>query len=298
MFVSGFTIVRNAIKFGYPVKESILSILPVVDEMVVLVGQSEDGTEDLVRAIALELPPAESSKLKVHHSIWDDSLRDGGQVLAVETNKALGMISPDADWAFYIQADECLHEKHHAAVRDAMTKHLHNEKVEGLLFAYRHFYGSYDYVATSRDFYRNEIRIVRNDPAISSYRDAQGFRKDGEKLKVARTGAEIYHYGWVRNPQVMSAKIKNFHRYWHSDEWIEVKKELDAAYDYSAIDSVQRFTGTHPAVMKNRVSEKNWDIKLDEPDRAARSFVRSLLGFIEQQTGYRIGEYKNYILLK
>ena len=49
--VSGFTIVRNAIKLDFPVEASIRSLLPVCDEVVVNVGRSEDGTLELVRAI-------------------------------------------------------------------------------------------------------------------------------------------------------------------------------------------------------------------------------------------------------
>jgi len=37
MKISGFTIIRNAVMNDYPVLEAIQSILPVVDEMVVLV---------------------------------------------------------------------------------------------------------------------------------------------------------------------------------------------------------------------------------------------------------------------
>jgi hypothetical protein len=51
IFISGFTIARNVIKYDYPIKEAILSILPIVDEMVVLVGNSEDDTENYIRSI-------------------------------------------------------------------------------------------------------------------------------------------------------------------------------------------------------------------------------------------------------
>ena len=107
MFISGFTIIRNAILNDYPIVEAIQSILPVVDEMIVLVGDSTDETEQLIRSI-------NSSKIKIHYSVWDMSLRSGGKVLAVETDKAKALINPKSDWAFYIQADEVIHEKYHA----------------------------------------------------------------------------------------------------------------------------------------------------------------------------------------
>ena len=43
MKVSGFTFVRNVVKYDYPVVESIRSILPVVDEFIVNVGWCVDG---------------------------------------------------------------------------------------------------------------------------------------------------------------------------------------------------------------------------------------------------------------
>ena len=178
MKVSGFTFVRNAIKYDYPVVEAILSILPICDEVVVAVGNSDDDTLSLIKSIV-------SDKIKIIETIWDDSLREGGRVLAVETDKAFAAIAKDADWAFYIQGDEIIHEKYHPAIRKAMQENLLNKKIDGLLFNYEHFYGSYDYVGESYRWYRREIRIIRNNPDIFSYRDAQGFRKKpNDKLMV------------------------------------------------------------------------------------------------------------------
>src|SRR5687768_16681264 len=106
MKVSGFTFVRNAIKYDYPIVEAIRSILPLCNEIVVAVGKSEDDTLHLIQSIG-------SDKIKIIQTVWDDSLREGGRVLALETDKAFKAISPDSDWAFYIQGDEVLHEKYH-----------------------------------------------------------------------------------------------------------------------------------------------------------------------------------------
>jgi glycosyltransferase involved in cell wall biosynthesis len=165
MKVSGFTIVRNAIKYDYPIVEAILSILPLCDEMVVAVGNSDDNTLDLIKSI-------DSPKIKIIETIWDDSLREGGKVLAVETNKAFSAVAKDSDWAFYIQGDEVVHENYLSAIKNAMLQYKDALEVEGLLFNYLHFYGSYDYVANSRQWYRNEIRIIKNDKSIYSYKDA------------------------------------------------------------------------------------------------------------------------------
>jgi glycosyltransferase involved in cell wall biosynthesis len=177
MKVSGFTFVKNAVKFSFPVVESITSILPICDEFIVSVGDSDDGTLELIQSI-------NSPKIKIIRSVWDNSLREGGKVLAVETNKAFDAVLPDSDWAFYIQADEVVHEKYHAEIKAQMQRWKDNPEVEGLLFKYLHFYGTYDFLGDSRKWYRNEIRIIRNDKTIRSYKDAQGFRKSDQKLKV------------------------------------------------------------------------------------------------------------------
>ncbi|HWA36160.1 MAG TPA: hypothetical protein VG737_18595, partial [Cyclobacteriaceae bacterium] len=154
MKVVGFTIVRNAVRLDYPAVEAITSILPLCDEMVVAVGNSTDNTLDLIRGI-------QSEKIKIVQTTWDDTQRQGGRALAIETDKAYAAIPPDADWCFYIQADEVLHEKYYATVREAMERYKDDHHVDGLLFNYLHFYGSYDYVGSSWSWYRREIRVIR-----------------------------------------------------------------------------------------------------------------------------------------
>jgi len=290
MFVSGFTIVRNAVKYDYPVVESINSLLPICDEVIVLIGQSEDQTLALIESI-------QSDKIKIHHSVWDDSLREGGKVLAIETDKAKQLVSKKADWCIYLQADEVIPESSYGSIQESMQNFQNNSAVEGFLFKYLHFFGSYSYVASSRDFYRHEIRIIRNDPQIKSYKDAQGFRKNGLKLKVISIDAFIYHYGWVRHPQTMSEKIKHFHQLWHSDEWIQTQKQLNESFDYNAIDAIDLFKDEHPKVMLERILTKNWDF-IPNLKSSHVSFRKKILYFIEQLTGYRLGEYKNYQRIK
>ncbi|HMG93919.1 MAG TPA: hypothetical protein VK589_27860 [Chryseolinea sp.] len=289
MKVSGFTFVRNAIKYDYPVVEAIKSILPICDEVVVAVGNSEDETLQLIQNI-------KSPKIKIIETTWDDTLREGGRVLAVETDKAFNAISPDSDWAFYIQGDECLHEKYLNVVKEAMTKYGDDPDVEGLLFRYLHFYGSYDYVGESYRWYRREVRVVKNRKDIFSYRDAQGFRKKpDEKLNVKLIDAEIYHYGYVREPKAMQGKQKSFNKYWHSDQWIEKNVAPDDEFDYSNIDALTTFKGTHPEVMRKRIDAMNWKFSYDLSKKKFKS-KDQLKRIVEKLTGWRPGEYKNYKL--
>lgn len=290
MKVSGFTFVRNAVKYDYPVIEAIRSILPLCDEVIVSLGNSDDGTEALIRSI-------DSPKIRITHSVWDDSLKEGGRVLAVETDKAFKEVSADADWAFYIQADEVVHEKDYDNIRKAMAQYKDDPKVEGLLFNYIHFYGSYDYVGDSRTWYQREIRIIRNDKNIASYRDAQGFRKHDQKLHVKRLDASIYHYGWVKDPRQQASKLSNSFQLYdgHNEKEVEHRQTIQQ-FDYSGIDSLDIYRGTHPAVMQERISSKNWKFDYDI-SRKKFSFKDGLLYWIEKKTGKRLFDYKNYKLL-
>ena len=286
MKVCGFTIVRNAVKYDYPVVESIRSILPVCDEFLVLVGKSDDATLELIRSI-------DSPKMRIEESVWDDSLKEGGKVLAVETNKAFDLIAGEFDWAFYLQADEVIHEKYHSEIRSSMEKWLLDEKVGGLLFDYTHFYGTYRYIGDSRRWYRNEVRVIRNDKSIRSYRDAQGFRKNGNKLKVKPIDASVYHYGWVKNPKTMQTKVIDFHKLWHDENWIRQNVKQEDLFDFTDEDSIALFTGTHPAVMAERIMNADWKIDLDISKKKL-SLKKAALHWFEQETGHRLFEYKNY----
>jgi hypothetical protein len=289
MKVCGFTIVRNAVKYDYPVVESIKSILPVCDKFVVAIGNSTDETRKLIETIG-------DPKIEIIDTIWDDSLRTGGAVLAVETNKAFDAIGAEYDWCFYIQADEVVHEQYHDAIRSGMQKYLTNKKVEGLLFHYTHFYGNYKYVGNTRQWYRHEIRIIRNLKNIRSYRDAQGFRIDGRKLNVKLIDASIFHYGWVKNPRFLKEKEKDFHKLWHSDEWIKENVKDELLFDLYNIDSLGLYTGTHPEVMKARITDLDWDFDYDTR-KVKLGTKKYILHLIEKYTGKRLFEYRNYWLI-
>jgi hypothetical protein len=289
MKVTGFTFIRNAVKFDYPVREAISSILPICDDFVVAVGNSDDGTVDLINSM-------NSPKIRILETIWDESpeMKILGRVFASETNKALRAIPEDSDWAFYIQGDEVIHEKYLDVISDGMKKWKDDKNVEGLLFNYKHFYGSYDYVASSPKWYRNEIRVVRNLKSVYSFRDAQGFRiRDDKKLNVKPVDATVYHYGWVKEPSVMLKKVINASSYYEGVKWI---KNLagNEKFDYSSIDSLELFREDHPSVMLDRIKRKNWTFDYDisfnrlSLKYKAKLFLKNYLGINSFYENYNI----------
>jgi len=288
MKVTGFTFIRNAIKYDYPVVEAITSILPICDDFVVAVGNSDDGTLALIQSI-------HPTKIRIVETIWDDTKREGGKVLALETDKAFQAIGTDTDWCFYVQGDEVVHEKDYAAIVAAMKQFKDDPKVDGLLFNFLSFYGSYDFVADSYDWVRREVRILKNNKAFYSYGDALGFRKnDNEKLRAKPIDATIYHYGWVRPPKTMQEKLVNFHKLWHDDQWIEEKITVkESEFDYGEIEWLSAFNGSHPAVMQTRMGKINWTFDFDLSKRKTK-FKYRVKRIIEKLTGVVIGEFRNY----
>jgi hypothetical protein len=284
--VSGFTIVRNAIKLDFPVEASIRSILPVCDEVVVNVGRSEDATLDLVRSIA-------DPRIRILETEWDMSRRN--TVLGHETLRAMRACAHP--WGIYIQADEVLHERGAEALAAAIQRYDGDPRVEGLLVRYLHFYGGFDTIATHRRWYRREVRAVRLDPTLDilPYQGAQGFRvgPGHRKIRARLTDAEMFHYGWARPAQALREKRelgKTMYPWRTADE----RQPLLAW-----VPGIQSFRGTHPAVARAWIAPRRLDPeRVIAPRRVHRSFLRyNAAGAIERVTGIRPFEFRNYTMV-
>jgi glycosyltransferase involved in cell wall biosynthesis len=253
MKISGFSICRNAVKFDFPIVEVIRSALPLVDEFIVNVGQSDDGTLDLIRSIG-------SDKVRVVESVWDDSMKKDGLLFSHETNVALSHCQ--GDWALYLQADEVLHEAELGTIRNALHRHLTDPTVLGFTFRYLHFYG--DYRSCNPWFYHRAVRIIRNDGQIESCGDAvgfwlksdQGYLQTVHKDRVRPSGATIYHYGWVKQPRVLLEKFRYQVARHHGDSpgAEQAKMLAKNTYEFEEYDIMKNFSGSHPAVMADRIS--------------------------------------------
>jgi glycosyltransferase involved in cell wall biosynthesis len=254
MKVSGFSICRNAVKFDYPIVEAIQSALPVVDEFVVNVGQSDDGTLELIRSIG-------SEKIRIVETVWDDSMKKDGLLFSHETNKALARCS--GDWALYLQADEVLHERDYDVLCKNLRDQVSNPSILGFTFRYLHFYG--DYQSCNPWFYHRAVRVIRNDKQVESCGDAvgfwlkadQGYLQSVHRDRVQSSGATMYHYGWVKPPRVLLAKFRYQIARHHGDQPAAEQAALLAkdAYDFDEYAIMKTFSGSHPAVMADRVRD-------------------------------------------
>jgi hypothetical protein len=293
MKVTGVSFIKNAIQFDFPIKEALLSIEPLCDEIIVAVGDCTDGTRELVQSV-------HPTKIKIIDTVWDKTLNKDGVVLANETNKVLAeAFKTNAHWLIYIQGDEVLHEDGYTKLNKAMQDYANDARVDGLLLKYRHFYGSYDYVATSSRWYKNEIRIIKNNPSIYSYKDAQGFRKgNNQKLNVKAVDAYMHHYGWVKEPKVMMDKLFNAGSIWQGSNVEEerVKHSHLINFDYSQIDILEKYTGKHPTTIVEKINGKNWYFEHDlsyNKISAKEKFKK----FIKNIVGKELFEYKNYKII-
>ena len=294
MKISGFSFVRNAVKLYYPVVESIKSALPLVDEFIIACGDSDDGTTELIRSIG-------DPKIKIIETVWAKEHFVHGAVNAVQSNIALDACT--GDWCFYLQADEVVHEKYLPVLRERMERFLDKPEVEGLLFDYVHFYGSYDLYQVAHNWYAHEVRIVRNGIGARSWESAQGFRIDGRKLNVAPANAEIFHYGWVRPPVRMMKKQIALSSVHHEREWVEKHyPDSEAEFNFGSLKTCRTFKDTHPAVMRERIATLDWKVKPGPANKKDhkhdRRWVR-ILTFLENHILHRkVGEYRNYVLVK
>lgn len=301
MKISAFTYVRNSITLGYPIVQSIKSLLPLVDEYIVVVGDSTDGTREAIDAIG-------DKKIKIIDTIWDDDLRKGGKIFAQQANIGFDATSKDSDWLFHLQADEIIHENDLTIIKQSLQSNLSDKRVEGFLLKFINFFGDYNHYCPSRRFHQREIRIVKNDPHIRSFKDSMGFRKfidphdeneKGTKLWVKQIEATVYHYSWVKPPKKQKAKQIAFSkRYNPTDDFIkEIEEKYGDEHDYRDYDYLNKFTGTHPTVMLAEVASKDWVFKYD-PAKNNMSFKEKFMKLVETITGKQFFIYKNYKVLK
>ena len=303
MKISGFTLIRNGTRFDYPYLESLYSLLPLVDQLVINVGLGDDNTFDQIRKFS---DNEGRGKVQIFESDWqinNPEKKQGGLILSEQTNLSLQRTT--GDWCVYLQADEVLHEDDLAGIRGQIEKNHARTEVEGLLFDYCHFYGSFDVIQHSRSAYRREVRAFRKSCGAISVGDAQSFRKpDGSKLRVIHAGARIFHYGWVRTPNAMREKTFFLDQLYHGDPSPENAKKgtphTGDNYRYKKIWGLRPFRGQHPAVMNNRIQNQgwHWDLKNSPIIFSWKDSKRVILDILERITGYRFFEYRSYKLIR
>jgi len=206
MKISGFAYIRNGLTYGYPFVPSIKSLLPVVDELIVVVGDSTDGSRE-------EIANIQGDKIKIIDTVWDEEPRKSGKIFAQQSN--LGLEKINGGWAIHLQADEVLHEHDQDEIINAVKQTDAREDIDGVLFPFLHFWEDYNHIRNTRRTRRYEIRAFRNTGKVRSYKDSQGFiiysnpaaDHKGQKLRVIKTDSAIYHYAFARHSALMTKSL-------------------------------------------------------------------------------------------
>ena len=251
MKVSAFTFIKNGQILGYPFVESIQSILTIVDEFVINVGESEDDTLLVIQSI-------HSSKIRIIKSKWNDTMQERGFVYGQQ--KMIAQYNCTGDWAFYIEGDEVYHENDLEQIRESMIIHLDDPNVEALAFDFYHFYGNANSYLDSPGWYRSEVRIIKN--SVRSYAPDGLFwlvlnsNKKGRYPRAKHTGVSCYHYGWLRSQEQMNLKSEKVQKYWAKDP---------VKVDYSQMDQsiIKEFQGSHPEIIKEWLPKESGLYKVD-----------------------------------
>ena len=251
MKVSAFTFIKNGQILGYPFVESIQSILTIVDEFVINVGESEDDTLLMIQSI-------HSSKIRIIKSKWNDTMQERGFVYGQQ--KMIAQYNCTGDWAFYIEGDEVYHERDLVKIKKSMEMHLNDSSVEALVFDFYHFYGNANSYLDSPGWYRSEVRIIKN--SVRSYAPDGLFwlvlnsNKQGRYPRAKHTGVSCYHYGWLRSQEQMNLKSEKVQKYWAQDP---------VKVDYSQMDQsiITEFQGSHPEIIKEWLPKESGLYKVD-----------------------------------
>lgn len=260
MLISGLSFIRNGIALGYPFVEAIRSILPLVDEMVVVVGESTDGSREAIEAIG-------DPKIRIIDSVWPPRITPKASVLTHQTN--LGLLHCRGDWVVYVQGNELFHERDLPKLRTMMTEHLDNPEVEGLLIERLVFFGDYrHFIRTYPDRFKYVVRAFKPWLGVYSITTAMNFAvfdKYGERgrpLRSLDTGIDMFRYGKLLTPEAMTYKLRNAPHKLCGDD---VNFVADEYYQWLPRDCVRPYTGSHPAVMEARIAAHTMHLDLDDP---------------------------------
>lgn len=285
MKVSGYSFVRNGISNAYPLRESISSLLPLVDEYVVAVGQSDDTTLEVINSL-------NSPKIKVIETVWNEHMTDRGFVYGQQ--KMIAQYNCTGDWLFYLEADEVLHEKDLPIIRRQLEAHHDVSEVEAIYFDFLHFYGSPATLGIAG--YRQAPRIIKSS-VRSIAPDGLFFvvldkNKRGRYPVAVSAGCPIYHYGHCRKIGYTNKKLSEVGRFWgqsHSPR---------NGYGYISKYEIKSFDGSHPKIMKEWLASlAELEFEIDASYRMSLRDYRNRLRFwIESKLGLEISKkhFKKY----
>ena len=154
--LSGYSTTYNCVKQNYPFVESITSLLDVCDEVVVVDGGSDDGTWDVLAALADENPKLVIKQIERDWNHPRHAVFDGMQ-------KAAARDLCTGDFCWQQDVDEVIHEKDYQKIRNLL--HSTPKSVNLICLPVVEFWGNKGKIRI--DINPWKWRLSRNHPEIT-----------------------------------------------------------------------------------------------------------------------------------
>ena len=254
--LSGCMIIRNGVKLGYPFVEAVLCVIDHVDEMVIVDGESEDGTWEWLEQMA-----ETCDKIKLSRSPWPTT-RTGGRAIAEATNDALRRCK--GTHILYVQADEIYPRRLLDGIRDRIA-----EGYDAAAVPFIHLRTSWWKVIVN-PAYQATVRVIPNRPDVFSHGDGATF--GGPLGRVAPPhifSDHVYHVGWVYPANTIEKHRNHAELYQDSRAYAdkaarasELNVDSAAADDLGMVDGeyrLQWFTEKHPSAIQHLVWLRAYD---------------------------------------
>lgn len=252
MTLGGSVVIRNGNSLDFCWREAVKSLLPVCDVVSICDGQSNDGTQEEIREWMKSEP-----KISLCVYPWPEPKGDPDFFVKWIN---YGREHVPADWHFQLDADEVLHEKSYAEIREFIKA------------------GGRTATVTRHNFWRDHRhlipeghccgrRVVRLAPT-NIWLASDGPHPNGnEAANMAQpTEIEIFHYGFIRRRDAFFKKERLLQGYFFATydprlekaetvqgNWMEA--EGVTGWENNLVD----FTGTHPEVAKPWLKERGYE---------------------------------------
>jgi len=243
--ISAFEFIRDGVKYHYPFIESILAVLPIVDEFILLEGYSSDNTYEKLITLQKQYP----NKIKVFRQKWyktNPTYRIFGDL----TNRCIEKCQ--SVWHWQIAADEIYHEDDLPEIK----KLAEDENIDWYSFGFHRLCtNAFDKQLVDEPSGKlKRIRFARRItyPYIHSIRDAFSFQDtDGSyKGKDVSEQIKIFHYSYTRHPKSFQKKVNFMMKTYFSED---KRFSGDKPPEYSDLwkpEQILPFSKSHPEVMK------------------------------------------------
>lgn len=243
--IGGTLIVHNAIERDYCVEAALESLIPLVDEVVVIDASSTDGTADLLHSIKARA----GIPFRIINVAWSPNRL--GRWLASLTNVAREALS--SPYHLNLQADEVFEDGHADEIRSAASSRL------PLIFRRLNFWFDNWHIAPPGKVCGHQcIRSAASD--IPSVGDAEQL---GARPPVRQAQTRIFHYGFIRRADGFVTKTKEMQQaFFNTVDPIVLKIPdygMKALLESVPMQNLLGFVGAHPKVAHKWLSERGFN---------------------------------------